>query len=122
MAKQTTDLADQLRAAIRASGLSLNQLGQTTGVDSGRLSRFMRGERDLTLGASTSLCRLLGLELCASVGGGQPKANRGRSSGPASPLGGPPPIPELPARNDVPGTATVATPAKKPRTRLRKGK
>jgi transcriptional regulator with XRE-family HTH domain len=57
------DLEAQLRDAIGASGQSLNQLGQAAGVDSGRLSRFMRGERGLTLEAAGRLCRVLSLHL-----------------------------------------------------------
>jgi hypothetical protein len=40
-----------LRKAIAESGRSLNQLSQTSGVDSGTLSRFMRGTRTITLPA-----------------------------------------------------------------------
>jgi transcriptional regulator with XRE-family HTH domain len=58
-------MSDRLRTAIRGSGISLNDLGRKTGVDSGRLSRFMRGQRDLTLGAAEQLCKVLGLQLVA---------------------------------------------------------
>lgn len=58
------DIEQQLRDAISQSGRSLNQLGQAAGVDSGRLSRFMRGERGLTSQAVTQLCQALGLKLC----------------------------------------------------------
>ncbi len=54
----------QLREAVQASGQSLNQLSQACGVDRGRLSRFLRGERDLTLAAAGQLCDALGLQLC----------------------------------------------------------
>ncbi len=60
------EISDRLRAAIAESGLSLNQLADKTGVDSGRLSRFMRGERDLTLEAAGLLCNALGLDLEAA--------------------------------------------------------
>jgi transcriptional regulator with XRE-family HTH domain len=56
-------LVEQLRQAIRSSGESLNQLGERSGLDSARLSRFMRGERDLTLSAAEKLCDVLGLHL-----------------------------------------------------------
>jgi transcriptional regulator with XRE-family HTH domain len=59
-----TDLAKQLRDAITHSGLSVSQLGKAARVDAARLSRFLRGERDLTLTAATQLCRVLGLRLC----------------------------------------------------------
>jgi len=53
----------QIRRAIRESGLPLNQLATRCGVDRGRLSRFVRGERDLTLAAADRLCCVLGLVL-----------------------------------------------------------
>lgn len=52
-----------MRRAIRESGLSLHQLDRDTGVHNGRLSRFVRGERDLTLTAAGKVCRALGLVL-----------------------------------------------------------
>jgi transcriptional regulator with XRE-family HTH domain len=61
-------LQEQLRQAIRASGRSLTQLGRAAGLDSGRLSRFMRGERDLSLSATAKLCNVLGLRLTDKTG------------------------------------------------------
>lgn len=46
---QTRLFSEQLREAIRASEISLKELARRTGVDDGVLSRFMRGERSLTL-------------------------------------------------------------------------
>jgi len=63
MAKPAKGLAEQLRQAIRDGGRSLNRLAAETRVDSGRLSRFMRGERDLTVEAAGRVCAVLGLEL-----------------------------------------------------------
>jgi len=48
-------LTEQLRHAIRQSGLSLNEIARTSGVGADRLSRFMRGQRDLTLRAADKL-------------------------------------------------------------------
>lgn len=59
----TNDIERQLRAAIESSGKSLNQLGLAAGVNDGQLSRFMRGERTLTLETVARLCRVLGLRL-----------------------------------------------------------
>jgi transcriptional regulator with XRE-family HTH domain len=56
-------LPARIRRAIQESGRSLNQLGQLAGLDHARLSRFVRGERDLTLSAAGRLCEVLGLEL-----------------------------------------------------------
>jgi transcriptional regulator with XRE-family HTH domain len=65
MARKVPDpsVAVRLREAIQDSGLSLNQLGQRAGIDHSRLSRFVRGERDLTLDSVDKLCRVLGLQL-----------------------------------------------------------
>jgi transcriptional regulator with XRE-family HTH domain len=81
-----TDIQQQLRDAIQASGQSLNQLAQASGVDSGRLSRFMRGQRDLTLEGVSRLCQVLGLKFCPSDTGtsanaaptDQPAAKKGK--------------------------------------------
>ena len=54
-------MVEQLREAIRRSGQSLNGLSRECGVGRDRLSRFMRGERDLTLSAAEKVCRALRL-------------------------------------------------------------
>jgi transcriptional regulator with XRE-family HTH domain len=56
-------LVTQLRDAIRQSGKSLNAISKMCGVGSDRLSRFMRGERDLTLAAAERICLALHLKL-----------------------------------------------------------
>jgi transcriptional regulator with XRE-family HTH domain len=61
--KRKTGLVQQLRDAIEGCGLSLNRLGKSSGVATPQLSRFMRGERTLTLPAAEKLCEALGLEL-----------------------------------------------------------
>lgn len=71
-------VVEQLREAIRCSGESLNQLGARSGLDSARLSRFMRGTRDLTLTAAAKLCDALGLQL---VGGKAPGVAQDERSG-----------------------------------------
>lgn len=53
----------QLRDEIRDSGQSLNELGRASGVSAGQLSRFLRGERNLTSEAIDKICRALRLEL-----------------------------------------------------------
>lgn len=54
---------DQLRAAIRDSGQSLNQLWKLSGVNAAQLSRYMRGERGIGSDAITKLCKALNLVL-----------------------------------------------------------
>jgi transcriptional regulator with XRE-family HTH domain len=61
---QPLPLVAQLREVIRASGLSLNELGRRTGVSEGQLSRFIRGDRTLTLPAAAKMCLYFGLNLC----------------------------------------------------------
>ena len=57
-------LSEHLRQAIQASGRSLNQLQQETGVSRSQLSRFMRGERDISLTVAEKVCDVLGLRFC----------------------------------------------------------
>jgi transcriptional regulator with XRE-family HTH domain len=60
-------MSDRLRTAIRDSGFSLAELGRRSGVDHSRLSRFLRGERDINLAAAETLCGILGLQLVATA-------------------------------------------------------
>ncbi len=56
-------LVFQIREAIRASGRSLRDLENATGISRGQLSRFLRGQRDLTLETAGKLFDALGLEV-----------------------------------------------------------
>ena len=56
-------MTEQLKTAIRDCGMPLNQLEKVSGVGRDQLSRFLRGERSLTLPAVEKLCEALGLEL-----------------------------------------------------------
>jgi transcriptional regulator with XRE-family HTH domain len=76
-------LVSQLRDAIRQSGQSLNQLSLACGVGRDRLSRFMRGERGLTLEAAEKVCRVLRLGLAPE--GQTPKARPRRKRPPPEP-------------------------------------
>jgi transcriptional regulator with XRE-family HTH domain len=67
-------LVDQLRTAIRESGQTLTALAGASGVGKDRLSRFMRGQRDLTLAAAEKLCRALHLHLAPDAPAVQPPA------------------------------------------------
>jgi transcriptional regulator with XRE-family HTH domain len=62
--QQPLPVVYQLQNAIRTSGLSLNELGRRIGVSEGQLSRFLRGDRTLTLPAAARVCQYFGLELC----------------------------------------------------------
>jgi transcriptional regulator with XRE-family HTH domain len=56
-------LVDQLKEAIRNSGQTLYQLSKASGVPSPQLSRFVRGERTITLPVAEKICRALNLRL-----------------------------------------------------------
>ena len=60
---EQSEVVDQLREFIKGSGKTLSQLARESGVDPPRLSRFLRCQRDLTLGAASRICTALGLEL-----------------------------------------------------------
>jgi transcriptional regulator with XRE-family HTH domain len=51
----------QLRDAIRDSGKKLTELSEKSGVDAGRLSRFVRGQRDINFDAAARICEALGI-------------------------------------------------------------
>lgn len=67
-------LADRIRAAMLASGLTRYQLSQQTGVAQAVLGRFAAGKRDLTLATASRLVPALGLELGATKTKRRPKA------------------------------------------------
>jgi transcriptional regulator with XRE-family HTH domain len=55
-------LADQLREAMAKSGLTNYRIGKDAGVDQAVLSRFVSGERNISLEVADRICKLLGLE------------------------------------------------------------
>jgi transcriptional regulator with XRE-family HTH domain len=79
--KADSGLVDRVREGIRSSGQSLNELGKKAGIDHGRLSRFVRGERDLTLSAAARLCAVLGLQLVKTGAATAPEAKAGEPRG-----------------------------------------
>jgi plasmid maintenance system antidote protein VapI len=56
-------IIDQLQKAIAASGETEYAIAKASGVDTGVLSRFVRGERSITLATAAKLCSHLGLRL-----------------------------------------------------------
>jgi plasmid maintenance system antidote protein VapI len=56
-------LVDAIREAIRGCGLSMNALARLCAVSQPQLSRFVNGERTLTLPAAAKVCETLGLRL-----------------------------------------------------------
>jgi transcriptional regulator with XRE-family HTH domain len=56
-------LVEQLRTAIRESGLTLTELSERAGIALPLLTRFVKGERGLTLSSAEKVCTALNLGL-----------------------------------------------------------
>ena len=67
-----TTMSDQVREAIKASGLTRYEIAKQSGVTEGALSRFMAGERDMTLRTLERIASLIGVRLTVS----RPKCRR----------------------------------------------
>ena len=61
--KRKTDLAREIRKAIRESGLTPYRVATDADVDRSIMTRFVNGERGLTLDTASRICDVLGLEL-----------------------------------------------------------
>ncbi len=61
--KKPLSVSDQLRRAIDECGLTKYRIYVETGVDQATLSKFVRGERGVSLDTFDVLCDYLGLEL-----------------------------------------------------------
>jgi transcriptional regulator with XRE-family HTH domain len=57
------NITDRLRRAIERSGQSQNEIAKGSGVSQGVVSRFVRGERDISLPVADRLCAYLGFRL-----------------------------------------------------------
>jgi transcriptional regulator with XRE-family HTH domain len=75
-------MVEQLRNAIRSSGQSLNQLSKVCGVGKDRISRFLRGERDLTFVGASRIAEALGIELKVPEHAPAPPAAEPEPAGP----------------------------------------
>jgi len=63
-----------LKEAIETSGLKLVEISRSAGVSPGQLSRFVRGERDLSLAAAAKLVDYFGFRLVRPEPSGKGKA------------------------------------------------
>jgi len=57
------DLEAIVREFISGCGLTMREIQEASGVDSGQLSRFMRGERTLTLKTAGRLAECFGFTI-----------------------------------------------------------
>ncbi len=62
----------QIREAIQGSGLSVSEIARRSGVSHPQISRFIHGERTLTLPAAALVCEALGLRLVGPSEADQP--------------------------------------------------
>ena len=63
MRRPAPDIRQQLREAIRAFGWSASALGRWTGLQPATITRFLRGERGITLDTAARLAVRLNLTL-----------------------------------------------------------
>jgi len=63
MSKKHLSLTEQLRQAIETCGESRYAVAKATGIDQSALSRFMSGERGVSMRNLDALGEYLGLEL-----------------------------------------------------------
>jgi transcriptional regulator with XRE-family HTH domain len=56
-------ISDQIRAAIKKSGMTRYRLSKETGIDQAALSRFVHGAAGLSLEAIDRIGAVLGLEV-----------------------------------------------------------
>ena len=61
-----TTLGETLRRANRESGMTRYAIAEQSGVDEGTLSKFVRGQKTITIETADKLMRLLGLEIKAT--------------------------------------------------------
>ena len=73
MSKKTVPLTEQLRQAILTSGQTRYVIAKATGVGQDTLSRFIHGERGLSMDAMDAVGQYLGLQLVAP-----PRAKKGK--------------------------------------------
>jgi hypothetical protein len=75
--EKSRSLSDELREAVERSGLSRYSIWQQTGIDQGTLSKFMVGDRGLSIESIDKLAELLGLHICgADAKRSRPKGRR----------------------------------------------
>ena len=68
------NMADQVRRAIEKCGLSPAAIARATGISKGGLSRFLHGERDMTLALLDRLGPTIGVKLTVT----RPKRRKGK--------------------------------------------
>lgn len=68
------DIREQLRNAIRESGLTHYRISKMSGVAIAAIDRFMSGERDITFETAGRICQALGYEIVRPEPAGESKS------------------------------------------------
>jgi len=68
----------QLRQAIARSGLSQYRLAKLSGIQQSQLSRFMNGERGLSIEGIEKICELIGARLVVDIKPKQKQTRKGK--------------------------------------------
>ena len=63
MGGMSDTISEQLRNAIRGSGLTVYELAKQTGISSGQLYRFINGDRELRSSTMDELAAFFGMRL-----------------------------------------------------------
>ena len=63
MSYPDNEMAERIRTAFRASGLSMKRLSELSGVPYAGVHGFVNRTRDPALSTAAKLCKVLGLEL-----------------------------------------------------------
>ncbi len=66
--RRPTGLCNQLRRFIAESGLTMRQIAQEADVAHTVVSRFAKGDRDVSLASAERIARALSLKLVESAG------------------------------------------------------
>ncbi|MCH8151485.1 MAG: helix-turn-helix transcriptional regulator [Planctomycetes bacterium] len=66
MAKRRVKLSEQIRRAVKASGLSQYRISKELGVSESTISRFVSGKGGLSMEYLDALADLLGLNIAAT--------------------------------------------------------
>lgn len=69
-------LSEELREAVERSGVTRYAIWQETGIDQGTLSKFMAGNRGLSIESIDKLADLLGLHIVTDAEQARPKGRR----------------------------------------------
>jgi transcriptional regulator with XRE-family HTH domain len=81
MAKKRTPISEQVRQAVRDCGLTRYEIAKRTGISNATLSRFIHGERGLSMEYLDTLGELLGLEIVVRHKPAKQRATQAKKGG-----------------------------------------